>query len=90
MGNAESILVLILAGTLAVFLVLSIVAAVMAIRILKKVERIAERAEDIADRAETAAKMFKTVAGPVAIGRIFAAIYETVTGKDRKKGRKDG
>jgi hypothetical protein len=85
MGNAEEILVVVLASALAVFLLLAIIATVKIIQILNHLKAISEKAERLASTAESVGEIFKYTAGPAAIGKFLANITETVL-KHRKKG----
>lgn len=86
MENAETILVVILASFLTLFLVLAILATVKIIQIVNHLNRIADKAEAIADKAGTAASFFSKAAGPAMIGNLLANIADVV-GKKAKKRR---
>lgn len=83
MENTEEILVIILSITLAIFLVLAIIATRKLIEILNHLKSIAEKADNLATSAEQVGELFKNAAGPVAIGKLFSGIANTVF-KDRK------
>lgn len=85
LGNAAQILVVILAGFLALFLLLSIVIAIKIIQVLNHLKSISQKAERLADTAESVGEFFKYTAGPAAIGKLFANVVDTVL-KSRKKG----
>lgn len=87
MENAETILVIVLASFLALFLLLAIVATIKIIQVLNYMKRIGERAEAIADKAETAANFFSKAAGPAMIGNLLANLADAVTKKTKKKKR---
>lgn len=59
-------LVITLSITLAIFLVLAIIATVLLIRVLKRVNSIAEKADIVVANIEEASENFKKVAGPAA------------------------
>ncbi len=84
MNGAERILVVILSSALAVFLLLSIVAVILVIKILNHVKKAAEKAEHIADQAGAVTEFFQKAAGPVAIGRFLANIAEAAFQKRSK------
>ena len=69
---------------------LSIIAVVKFIQILKALKRIAERAEHIADKAETLSDLFVKTSGPLAVGRLFAHLADSVFQKKSKSRRKGG
>lgn len=85
MGNAEEILVVVLASALALFLLLAIVATVKIIQILNHLKTISEKAERLASTAESVGEFFKYTAGPAAFAKFVANVTETVL-KHRKKG----
>lgn len=85
MENAETILVIILASFLALFLVLAIVATVKIIQIVNQLKQIAQKADAIADKAETAAAFFSKAAGPALIGKFIANIADVVGKKAKSK-----
>lgn len=65
-AQAYNTLVIILSITLAVFLILAIIASVYLIRLLKSANRLSAKAEMVADNIEQASENFKKVAGPAA------------------------
>lgn len=85
MENAETILVVVLASFLALFLLLAIVATIKLIQIFNHINKITEQAEAIADKAEETVSFFRKAAGPVAIGNLIANIFEAVGSKSKKK-----
>ncbi len=86
MGNAEQILVVVLASALAVFLVLAIVAAYKLIQVLDHLKRISEKAEKLANTAESVGEFFKYTAGPATLGKIVMNIVESFKHKKSKSG----
>ena len=86
--EAEKILVIILSATLALFLVLAIIAVSKIILILGHLKRIAEKAEHIADSAETVGEFFKTGAKSMSVAKLFVHAYETVMNKTKHGGKK--
>lgn len=74
MTTAEQILVILLSGLLAVFLVCGIVIAIKTIQILNQIKRLTHKAEEIADKAEAVGEFFKASAGPAAIGKLIANV----------------
>lgn len=88
-NDAASILVLILAGVLAVFLLMASIAAYKLIQVLQHLKSISDKAEKLADSAEHVGDFFKHAAGPAALVKLIANITESVF-KQRKKKRKDG
>lgn len=80
-------MVVILSTTLAVFLVLAIVALIWILQILKYIKHIMQKAEQIADKAESVAEFFERSAPPVAIARLISNVAESVF--NRKNKRRD-
>lgn len=89
MNTAEQIILLILAVTLATFLILSIIIAIKTIQILKHIKLIIEKAENIADKAEAVSEFFQNTAGPVAIVRLISNIFHVNNEGKKSKGRSD-
>jgi hypothetical protein len=85
--DTYGVLVVILAAVLAVFLVLSIVAAIFMIKILHRVNKITASAEGFAKDAEDILFSLKNSVGPI---KLLKIIYE-IFNKDRKasKARRD-
>lgn len=90
MEGTQQTLIIILASTLAVFLVLAIVATIKLIQILNHLKSISEKAEKIANTAENVGEFFKYTAGPAAIGKLLANVADTVLSRHKKlKGKID-
>lgn len=85
MNTAEQILVVILASTLAVFLILAIVIAVQVIRLMRVLNRISVRAEQFVDSAEKTAEAVKSAVGQLSVMRFVQNIVDMV----HKKAKKD-
>lgn len=85
-NNAYEVLVLILATTLAVFLILAIIAAVKINQILSQVQRITEKAERFADKAESVGEFFSAATGPAAIGKLIANMTDAMKNRKGKNG----
>jgi hypothetical protein len=85
MESAETILVVILSSFLALFLLLGIILIINIMKLVKSMNAIADKARDIVDNVETAAEMFKKASGPMALGRYFVNIANTVI--NHKKGK---
>ncbi len=78
MDNAESILVVILAGFLALFLLLAIVLVVKILKLMETMKEIADRAKEVAGNVEAASEMLKKTAGPLALGKFFVNMADSV------------
>lgn len=84
MGTAESILIIILASTLSIFLITSIVVLVYMVKILKSVKRITSSAERVVDSAEAVGDVFKDASGKLAIFRLVRNIIDKAQVKKGK------
>jgi type IV secretory pathway component VirB8 len=78
MNTAAEVLLIIVSGVLAVFLLVAIAALVKLIQLLKFLRHIAEQAEKIADSAEAATEILRKSAGPLALIKFVGNIIETV------------
>jgi DNA anti-recombination protein RmuC len=92
MDSAERILVVFLSGFLALFLMLGIVLLVKLIQFTKKMHEIADRAHEIVDKAsdiaykvESVSDIFKKTAGPLALGKFFVNLADTVSKHKKEK-----
>ncbi len=88
MDDAYGILVIILSVTLAILLVLCIVIAVNAIKLIKKLRIITDKAEEVIDDVEAVSGFFRKTAGPVAMTGLISNIVTKVTELTNKKGSK--
>lgn len=79
--TAYQILVIVLATTLAIFLILAIVLSILGIKFMKKANRVADSAETVAGNVETFSTSLKNAAGPAAAMRI---IFGAASGLRRK------
>lgn len=86
-NNAYEVLVLILATTLAVFLILAIIAAVKLNQILDQVKVITDKTERFIDKAETVGEFISSLTVPTLLGTIIGSVGETM--KKRKGKRED-
>lgn len=85
-NNAEEVLVIILSTTLAVFLILGIIAAVKVNQILSQIQRITDKAERFANTAESVGEFFAAATGPAAIGKFISNMSEAMK---KRKGRNE-
>jgi hypothetical protein len=72
MNTAEQIILLILAGALALFLV-------AVIKLVKTLREIALKAERVVDSAETVTDLFRKASGPMTILHFIRGISDAVT-----------
>ena len=79
--DAYGILVIILSVTLAIFLVLAIIATSLMIRLLRKANNVADSAESVVNNIESFSSSLKDAAGPAAMLRV---IMGAVQGARRK------
>lgn len=85
MNTAFEILVIALSCLLGIFLILSIIISVLALKVVSAVKRVVAKGEQVVDSAEAAAEMFKKAAGPLGVLRTLTNIIETVTKHKRKE-----
>lgn len=83
-NSAYEVLVIILSVTLAVFLILAIIAAVKINQLLDQMKRISDKAEKFANTAESVGEFISASTGPAAFGRFFAAVGEAMRSRKRK------
>lgn len=69
--DAFEILVIILSITLAVFLVLAIIATVYLIKVLKNAEKISDHVETVAYNIESASNQFRKFSAPAGVVQFF-------------------
>lgn len=85
MDTAEKILVIFLSSFLTIFLLLAIILLASLIKLAKKMHAVADKAHEVVDKVENVSEMFKKSAGPLALGKFFVNIAETVA--KHKKGK---
>ncbi|MET1033056.1 MAG: hypothetical protein ABWX94_00990 [Candidatus Saccharimonadales bacterium] len=85
LSTAQQILVIILASALAIFLVLSIVAAVMVVRLLAMLRMVANKAEHIIESVESVGDVFRKTAGPLGVFRFVRSIVDMVGSHNQDK-----
>ena len=85
MENAESILVIILASVLTVFLIVAIVLFVVVIKFIGKLRELADKAKDVAGNVESATEILKKSVGPLAIGKVLTNLAGVILNR-RKRG----
>ncbi len=88
MNGYEQILVVVLAGFLAIFLLLGIVLLIFLIQVVKSVKRISEKAEHLAERADNVSEFIEHAAAQLTIGRFIGTLSGLLTRKQAKKGKK--
>ncbi|MGH7142447.1 MAG: hypothetical protein ACREF5_03230 [Candidatus Saccharimonadales bacterium] len=83
MNNVESVLVIILACVLILFLALGIAAIIVTIKLLASAKRAVERAEDVIEIAGEASENFKRAAGPLTLLKLVRGIIKMTARKRR-------
>jgi hypothetical protein len=86
MQNAESILIIILAAVLIVFLVMAITALVLVIKLIRTTKRFVDRAEKMAETAGEAAEILRNASGPLAVFKLIRNIVKTFEKRSKKEG----
>lgn len=84
LNTAQQILVVVLASALAIFIILSIVIAILVIRLLQTLRMVADKAEHLVESAEAVGDVFKRMAGPVGIWKFIRSIADMVSQHKRK------
>ena len=77
-------LVILLSIGMSVVLLFTSIALYYLIKVFRSMKNISEKAENIADNVETASTFVKNTAGPTAVAKMVANMYEAV-----KKNTKD-
>jgi predicted PurR-regulated permease PerM len=85
MHNVESVLIIILAITLTVFLLIAISVLVLIAKLIKSVRHLVDKAERVAESAEEAADLLKNASGPLAMFKLIRNIIK-LAGKKSDKG----
>ena len=86
LSTVQQIILVILASTLAIFLIVGIVIGVLIIKVMKHIRRITEKAEAIADKADSVTTFFQQSAGPAAIAKLISNIVHNM--KDSKQDKR--
>jgi hypothetical protein len=85
MNTTEQILLIVLASFLAIFLMVSIILLVGLVKLTKKMQLVADKAHEIVNNVENVSDMFKKTAGPLAFGKFFMNIAQTVAKHKKEK-----
>jgi hypothetical protein len=83
MNTAEQILVVILSTTLAVLLVLAIVALAGIIKLVKTLQIIANKAEGFVDSAEAVSNMVRQTVGKLSLAHFVKSVIDLVHKKEK-------
>jgi 5,10-methylene-tetrahydrofolate dehydrogenase/methenyl tetrahydrofolate cyclohydrolase len=86
MNTAEQIILLILAGALAVFIILGIVLVSMTIRLVKTIQIVADKAEKVIESAESVSTMVGNAVGKLSLLNFVHSVLDMAHSKHRKKG----
>lgn len=78
MQNAESVLVIIVSATLALFLVTAIVVMVLIAKLVQALRRIVDDAERVVETAGEAAEMLRNASGPLALFKVVRNMVNAV------------
>lgn len=84
MEESLNVLVIILSGFLGVFLLLGIVLLVKLIQITNQVKRVTDKVDAAVNRASEVVDVLHKAAGPVAVGKILAALVDHFGHKSSK------
>lgn len=84
MQDAESILVIILAVVLTIFLIVAIAIGIITIKLMRSLRNVVDKAESVVDTASEAAEILRNQSGKLALFRLISSIVSTVNKKDEK------
>jgi hypothetical protein len=84
LSTAQQILVIFLSVALGIFLILAIVIAAMAIKLIATIRVIAGKAEHLIESVESVGNVFKKAAGPFSIFRFLHGVMDTVQKKTKQ------
>lgn len=87
LSTTQQIILIILASALAIFLILSIVIAVMIIRLIATLRLIANKAEHLIESAEHVGEIFKAATNPVGVFRFVQGLFDTMSKRKRTKDK---
>lgn len=85
MNTTFDVLVIVLSCLLGLFLILSIVIAVLVLKVVSAIRKIVAKGEHVVENAEAAAEMFKKAAGPLGAFKAITNIIEVVAKHKRGK-----
>lgn len=83
--DSYDILVIILSVTLAIFLILAIVATSMIIKLLQSLQGIVAKGEQLVDTAEEIGQTIRRNAGATALMKILLSFVNNISHKTREK-----
>lgn len=89
MNTAEQILVVFLSAALLIFLILAITAAVIVVRILKRVDSVTTKVERVVDSAEAAGDTLRQVLVNMNAVQLARTVFSMFMQKGQKKNRND-
>lgn len=79
MSTTFDVLVIILSSLLGLFLILSVIVAIMVLKITSSIRRLVARGEQVIDSAEAATALFRKASGPLGLLRMVTSVVEAVT-----------
>lgn len=85
MTTTFDVLVIVLSCLLGIFLLLSIIVAILAWKLVASLKRIVAKGEQVIDSAEAAAEIFKNAAGPLGAFKAITNLVEIVAKHKRGK-----
>jgi hypothetical protein len=78
-STTQQILVIMLSTVLAIFLILSVVIAVMVIKLINSVNHVVAKAERAVESAEAVGDVIKKAAGQIGVLRIARSVFNLVS-----------
>ena len=83
MSTTDTVLLTIVAVLLSLFFLLSSIAVVFVIKILKSIQHVAVKAETVVDSVESAAEVLKDASGKLAVFKLMKNIVDLVQHKNK-------
>ena len=85
MSTTFDVLVIILSCLLGIFLVISIIAAVLVLKLVRSLRAIVGKAEQLADDAEAIGETLRRNAAAFSVAKLFADFVGSIRGKKGKR-----
>lgn len=84
MTTLETVLLVVVAVLLSIFIIVCIAAVTTLFKLLQSLRHVVEKAEEVADSVEAAAEMFRDTSGRLAIVKLLRNIVQIMNGGRKK------
>lgn len=84
LNTGIEVLVVIISVVLGLFLIVSIVATLYIIKVLKAIKHLTDKAEQVAEKAENVTDFFKEARGPLSLLRVIKNVADMAQSKPKK------